>query len=428
MINCYSIKGNIYDTPVVFDNFDEIYKSVEKSRRSLESMPENVILDMLDEYSRRLSKNRKLLAIEGAAYLSFYFRKSNMEKLVEMSVGDKRYMDGFVECGAGKFKRARNRGVCCHFIAGNVVTLAFYSIFQSLVAKNSNIARIPESIMPVVIKFLALLEDIEVSFEGRSYSSRILLENIVLVYFKSSDRILSESMSHLADARVIWGGEKAVDSIGVLGKKTTCHDIVFGPKYSFAVFDSMAVESRHANVYFEKLALDISLFNKKACSSPQVIFVEKSSISFKHIGEMLKAAFEKSKRPMDFISEAECAQVINMRGLYLLDEKKCICSSRGLEYTILMDKVERLEEPMPGRCIFLKEIESILELDQLITPRIQTIGCAVCDRKKLFEFAERVTSRGVDRIVDVGSMNIYDSPWDGYFLIGQLVRWCSLNF
>ncbi len=76
-------------------------------------------------------------------------------------------------------------------------------------------------------------------------------------------------MSLKADARIVWGGKSAVDSISFLPKKTTCKDIIFGPKYSFAVFDKSAIESNDFEEYLENLVTDIIAFNQKACSSPK---------------------------------------------------------------------------------------------------------------------------------------------------------------
>ncbi len=76
---------------------------------------------------------------------------------------------------------------------------------------------------------------------------------------------------------------------------------------------------------------------------------------------------------------------------------------------------------------FVKEIDSIFNLEALITRRIQTVGFAIKDENKIFKFADLVTKAGVDRVINIGNMNDYDCPWDGYLMINELVRWCNLN-
>lgn len=428
MIDCYSLNGCLFEKKKTFNNFDDISSNLKENWKLLNLMPSQAIVLILDEYSRRLSKDRQLLGIEGTAYLSFYFRRSNVEKLIEMSLKDKKYLDEFVCRGNGRFIKAQGRGISCHWIAGNVYTLALYSIFQSIIAKNSNLVRVPEKSINVVLKLLKPMENIQVVYKEKLYSSRDILKNISLVYFPSEDELLNEAMSIAADSRIIWGGKEAVDHITSLPKKTTCKDIIFGPKYSFAVFDKNVLESERCCEYMDKLVMDIILFGQKACSSPQVLFVEKSSMSLKEVVKILKKSFEKvGKRYNNFLSESECAKIINERGAYALSLDKDICCSRGLEYTILINDDVKLEEPVGGRCIFVKQIDSIFDVEDLMTHRIQTIGYAVEDKSKILKFADMVTTSGAARVVNIGTMNIYDSPWDGCFMINELVRWCSLN-
>lgn len=428
MIDCYLLDGFLYEEKKTFDDFSEINNSLKANIQLLNSMPVEAIILILDEYGRRLSRDKQLLKIEGAVYLSFYFRKSNVEKLIEINLKDKKYLNEFVSAGNDRFIKAQGRGISCHWIAGNVFTLAFYSIFQSLIARNSNLVRVPEKSIHAVLELLKPLYNIEVDYNGQIYSSADILKNISLVYFPSEDEFLNKSMSIMADSRIVWGGEKAVKHINSLPRKTTCKDVIFGPKYSFAVFDRDAVEGGRCSAYMDKLAADIVLFGQKACSSPNVLFVERSGVSLKNIVGMLERAFQKiGKRYKNVLDESTCAEIINQRGIYSLSLDKYICCSKSLEYTILIDSKIALEDPIGGRCIFVKEINSIFDVKDLITRRIQTIGHAVEDKKKLFKFADMVTAAGVNRIVDVGSMNNYDSPWDGYFMINELVMWCNLN-
>ncbi len=130
---------------------------------------EAVIL-ILEEYSKKLSRDKQLLKITGTAYLSFYFRKSNIERLIEINLKDKKYLNKFVPIGSGRFIKAQGRGISCHWIAGNVPTLAIYSIFQSLIAKNSNLVRLPEKNIPIVLKLLKPLDNIRVIYNDQVLS------------------------------------------------------------------------------------------------------------------------------------------------------------------------------------------------------------------------------------------------------------------
>ncbi len=428
MITCYSLDGKIYSKGINFSSLDTICSSLKDNLNFLNSIPVEAIILILDKYSKKISLNKDILKVEGVPFLSLYFKKNNVEKLIDNSLGDKCYLNKFVHKGNGKFLKAQGRGIACHWIAGNVPTLMFYSFFQGVIAKSLNIIRVPKHNIDLVLKLLEPLDDIEVVYNNKSYFSKDILKSISLIYFDSSDKSLNENMSIVADTRIIWGGEQAVKDISILPKKTTCKDIVFGPKYSFGVFDKDVVESSECETYMDKFVRDVAIFDQKACSSPQVLFIEKSKISLNETVKKLSKSFEKlDRRYKNILNESTAAKIINKRGEYSLDLNKDLYCSRGLNYTILINNEVTLEKPVGGRCLFLKEIESIFDIKNLITNRIQTIGIACKDENRILQFAELTTALGVDRIVNVGLMNIYDYPWDGYFIINELVRWCVVN-
>ncbi|KOA20363.1 acyl-CoA reductase (LuxC) [Clostridium homopropionicum DSM 5847] len=429
MIKCFELNSQFYKDGIEFENFSEIKNHLKHANEELHKFPVEAILLIINEFSKKIALNKEILRAEGVPFLCFYFKKVNMEKQVTLNLGDMKYLDNFLEVEKGKFMKAQGRGIVCHWTAGNVPTLGIYSVIESLLCKNANILRVPENSITIVYELLKLLDDIAIELEGITYSSKVLLRNIVLIYFNSENHKLNSKMSLAADARVIWGGKEAVDSISLLPKKTTCKDLVFGPKYSFAVFHKSAIKSLYFEKYLEKLVMDIITFNQMACSSPQVVFIEKTNLSINEIGETLSKVFEKVlKRYKSFtIEEAIAAKIINKRGEYLLSLDKMIYKSKGLEYTILINSEKCLEEPIFGRTIFLKEVDNILEAVALVTNKVQTIGIASEDVEKTIKFAEKVTAHGVDRVTNIGHMNYYDSPWDGSLIISELVRWCSLN-
>jgi hypothetical protein len=71
---------------------------------------------------------------------------------------------------------------------------------------------------------------------------------------------------------------------------------------------------------------------------------------------------------------------------------------------------------------------TVLEVDSLLDPIsrfdgvVQTLGLGVSDpeiEKKLSDVAGK---KGVDRIVKLGRMHVFSSPWDGVDLVRPMVR------
>ncbi|WMJ82382.1 acyl-CoA reductase [Clostridium sp. MB40-C1] len=429
MIKCYMLDGQFYEDGIVFEEFDQISGILKLNNKKIASMPIEALMFIMDKYSKRLSSNKDILRIEGVPYLSFYLKKNNINKLLRMNFDNTRFLDDFIEIDEEKYLKAQPRGTICHWIAGNVPTLSIYSAFHGILSKNANLLRIPQNSIVQVIDILKLLDDIEVQVEGNVYSSKDLLKNICIVYFESENKDVNSSMSLLGDGRIVWGGEEAVNAITTLPKKTTCKDLIFGPKYSFAVFDKEALEGQEIDKYLENLVMDIIAFDQKACSSPQVLFVEKSTMSIDMIAKKLACIFQKINRryPNNNLEQYVSAKIINKRGEYGLSLEKSLYCSKGLDYTILLDDQIKLEEPVQGRTIFLKEVSSVFDVVNLITPRIQCVGIAFKNTNKTLEFSDEITKMGVDRVTKVGYMNLYDFPWDGSLVLNELVRWCSIN-
>jgi hypothetical protein len=433
MIKCYLLDGESHPEGKAFKDFKEIKEALEKNQVLLSGIPTKAAALLIEAWGRVISADKGALKTEGAAYLSFYLKKDNVDKLIRCSVDKPEYLDGFAESRPGRFVKAQGRGVVCHWIAGNVKTLAVFSLVNSLLGRNANLIRVPEDIVSDVLRLLELLDGIKVEFEGETYSSEAYLRNTAIVHFDSNDRELNAGMSMAADARVIWGGEYAVKAISSLPKKTTCKDVVFGPRYSFAVMEGRLVSKACASQVARRtlmgaLAVDIVQFGQNACSSPHVIFIEgtreQAEVIARSLGEVLERIGRSNPSSP---GEAKASRIINERARYALSLDKDVLSSRDLSWTILLGSGTELEEPAGGRCIHIKNINDIMDLEKSVTKRVQTIGIESLDRERTFEFADRVSRRGADRIVSFGTMNAYDSPWDGTYLLGELVRWCSLN-
>ena len=349
-------------------------------------------------------------------------RKNNLKNIIIRNLGSLKYLDQFVGEGKKKIK-AQPRGLVCHWIAGNIPTLGIFSLIQSMLVRNSNILRIPELSHDFFLSLLKVLANTKTS----NLNGHELLKSVAIIYFPSSDISLNNEFSSIADARIVWGGEEAVQSISKAKKMSHCEDIIFGPKYSFGVIDKDAQDSPDFPNIIRNFINDIILFEQSACSSPQVLFFESGKYNLRQIAEMMAKEFQKaSKRFPKDIDQFTATKIINKRAEYALSLNKDVICSKANDWTILIDDEFRLEEPIQSRTIFLKPVNSVLDILKLLTKKIQTIGIAIYNREKLLKFADAATYRGVARCVIPGQMNVYDSPWDGIYLLNRLVRWTTL--
>ncbi|MFX0134832.1 MAG: acyl-CoA reductase [Candidatus Hodarchaeota archaeon] len=424
IIQVLFFKGKIYKlNENTVSDLKEIRSEIEKSREIFKNITIEKIIELYHQFGRELLHNKEFISFEGVPFLSNWLRKGNIEKIVIKNLGSFEVLKDFIGEGRKKVK-AQPRGVICHWIAGNVPTLGFFSLIQSILVGNSNIVKIPPESQFIFLELIKLFGKTEI--EGLKGSD--ILKTVAVIDFSPLDTKSNLNFSLTADARIIWGGQEAVDAISKTTKKSHCEDIVFGPKYSFGIVDKKAQASDNFPKLIRRFVNDIIIFDQSACSSPQVIFFEKGILSLESIGRKFEEEFKKASDqfPKNGIDQFIASKIINIRAEYALSPEMKMLASKENDWTILMDNIVRLEEPVQSRTIFLKQVESVMDCVDLITPRIQTIGTAIYDRTKLLEFTDAVTYKGVARCVLPGQMNFYDSPWDGIYFLNRLVRWVTL--
>ena len=427
MIKCYLLDGEFKER--TFDDFTGISEIVNENRKKIYYLKLDLIIELLTKLGRVIIRDKTINTIEGVSYISLWLRKDNLKKICRLNYLDTSYFENFKEAENNFELCAQPRGIVCHWVAANIPTLAFFSLIQSILSKNGSVVKVPEENKDIILTMLKHLNGIEVEDNGKIYSGEDIVNSISIVSFEGKNYEDSRNFSLIADCKIIWGSSEAVSVVTALPQKEHCEIISFGPKYSFGVFDREYIESEHFEEALENSVTDIAIFNQMACSSPQVIFFEKSLYSIKEIAEKMKSYFEKLPERFlkQYIPQTMASRIINARGMYLLDEDKDILKSDDLGWTILINNEINLEEPVQGKCIFIKEIDKVDKVLDLITRKIQAMTVCILDAGKRRGFAKAATYRGVDRIVIPGKIHDFDLPWDGILTLNRLVRWVILK-
>ncbi len=371
MITCYLMGGKFENRS--YQDFEEISRSINACREDLAAMPLDAIIKILDALGKNVLKNPEINTLPGVSYISLWLRRENLDRICQVNYADKRFLDGFCKNKTNILMMAQPRGIVCHWIAANMPTLGFFSIVQAVLSKNGSIVKMPEEYVPLILSIFRELPAISVEYEGITYSGRTVLAAIAVVTFEGRSTNFSEKFSLTADCRVIFGGSEAVRAISRLPCRDHCETIIFGPKYSFAVFDRAYIESNGFRKVLDQFVRDVAVFNQMACSSPHVLFLEKSRYPMETIVSWLRDAFERLPTALrnQEISSGLSAKIINARALYLLSDGKNCLAPHDLGWTILIDQDICLEEPIQGKCIFTKEIDTVDEVIPLVNHKIQ---------------------------------------------------------
>ena len=366
----------------------------------------------------------------GTPFLLSFLRKNNLLRLARAALrGNLEYMDTFSRMPElDKNIMAHPRGIITHWIAGNVLNLGIISLVQGILTKNANVIKLPAKFGLIAPTVFQLISNLEVKTKKNTIiAGKDILNTVLFIYCPKEDTESQSKISLASDTRIIWGGEQAIASVMHLPKKIDCEDVVFGPRYSLAVIGKDALRQENLETIAFKLALDVSMFEQRACSSPHTVFVETGGqISPLVFAQALARGMQKAikRLPKSKTSAAEAYSIVELRSEYLFSGK--VFSSKGTEWTVVYSTEKGLASPRSSRVVFVRPVSSIDKVIDHIDSSVQTIGL-MAENKRTMDFARKAIKRGGLRFTEIGKMNVYDYPWDGIFPMSRFVRWISLD-
>jgi hypothetical protein len=408
------------------DSLQPFVEALNRKRLWLAKIPVESLVGLFADFAGRIIRDPRTKSLEGCMFLSAWLGANNLRRLLELNLnGNPAFLDGFQPWGRN-FLAAKPQGLAAMWMAGNVATLPLFSLVPALLAKNVCLVKLADSDPAGMDKLLAVLAE----SQAGGLQGADVLEAAAVVWFDYRNRALNEQMSLAADVKMMWGGAEAIRAISALPRREHCGEIIFGPKYSIGVIDKDRLEGEPAKLEdaIAGFVRDISIFDQRACSAPQTIFIERNTRhSLRETGEIFARQFAKLP-PKPGLDPYTTMQIVNVRARWAMDEnREVIASTDGANWTVCLDRDVSLKEAIQSRTIFLTEIESWRDIMPLLSPKVQTVGLAFGNYEEALEFADSATQAGVARCVRPGIMNNYESPWDGKLMINQLVRWVSLK-
>ena len=325
---------------------------------------------------------------------------------------------------------AAPRGLITHWLAGNVPALGLISLVQGLLTKNANIVKLPRRngfVLPALFRRLCDFDPACPLSAGRPPLGRALSETVLFVYGDPGDEDGQLALSKESDVRVAWGGAGALEAIGRLARRPGSEDVFFGPGYSLAVIGREALSPDGLDTVADKVATDASVFDQRGCNSAHAVFVESGgAVAPREFARALGAAMARALKrfPKEPAGPADAYAVASVRSEYMMTGE--VISSAGTEWTVVYSDAGGPIRPSGSRVVFVRPVGDVMDIAQFLSPGVQTVGLAL-DEPRRTAFAELAATAGVSRIVPVGSMSLYDHPWDGMFPVERFVRWVSLE-
>jgi hypothetical protein len=401
------------------DSPAEISSAVVRLRqavRDVELSP-NDVLKVFESWAKSLDA-RDLDDVPGIVFLRMWLRRGTLEPIIVRELGSNGLQGGWTEHGSAKFK-AFPLGIVGHWPAGNVEIQPLLSMTCSLLGGNAALVRIPRGLVDLTRRLVDKLVE--------SDPAEILTPRIFLAAFDRGRTDLHEAMAQSVDGAMIWGGEEAVLQVRSLPFPHWTKLAVFGPRISIAALDAGAWGNpRERKSWCLRLARDVWQFDQQACSSPQVLFLEKAGgQSVAEFLPVLRRAFEAENKahPRQTVPAVLTSTICQARASWLLnDPAHQAVFPQSPDWTLLLGSGSDLPQPVQGKTLTVLEVDNLIDAVAKLDGGVQTLGLGMSDAEKERKLALLAGQRGVDRIVKLGRMHVFAPPWDGVDLIRPMVR------
>ncbi|MEH2052154.1 acyl-CoA reductase [Nostoc sp.] len=324
------------------------------------------------------------------------------------------------------------RGIVFHITPANVDSIFIYSWFISLLAGNSNIIRLSST---QTLQIEALFHILRNLLERPNFSP--IRERTLLVRY-GYDREVTEFFSQVCDLRVIWGGDRTIETIRAVPLKSTATEIVFADKFSLAAIRAKAFLSQeNKERIIERFYNDAYWFGQMACSSPKLIIWEGDRSDIKQAQEVFWLLLEEKviQKMSDFsISDFSISDQINKLvssySLAVCRPVKICPSVKNLISRIELDSLQELETELHcGSGLFWEySVTQLGEIFPHLSRKYQTLAIFGFNREDLLTVLKTSQLVGIDRVVPLGQALIFSTTWDGYDLQREFVREIAINF
>ncbi len=377
----------------------------------------NEVLESFESWAKKLDA-RELDEIPGIVFLRMWLRRGTLEPIVVRELGANSLDGGWTEYGRAMC-RAFPLGVVGHWPAANVEIQPLLSMTCSLLGGNAALVRIPRSLVDLTSALMERLIE--------SDPKERLTRRIFMAAFEHSRTDLHEAMARAVDGAMIWGGSEAVLQVRSLPFPHWARLAVFGPRMSVAAMDAGAWSNpEEQKTWCLRIARDVWQFDQQACSSPQVLYLERNpGKSTEEFVSNLRIAFENEDRahPRRTIAAALTSAISRARASWLLDDPSHRAAfPMGPDWTLLLGSGSDLPQPVQGKTLTVLEVDDLMDAVSKFDGNIQTLGLGMADREKEKKVALLAGQRGVDRVMKLGRMHTFLPPWDGMDLIRPMVR------
>lgn len=315
--------------------------------------------------------------------------------------------------------RKIGRGVSFHIAPSNVPMAFALSFTAGLIAGNACIVRLSEKRFPQAEILLETIKKVLTDFDN--------IKPYLCFIRYPHDEAVTAALSAMCDARLIWGGDRTIQTIRRAPLPPRAVELTFADRCSLAVIDADEYLKMDSKAVAEKFYLDTYYIDQNACSSPRLVC---------WLGENAEAARARFWSELSKLVHSD----YELAPIQAIDKLTAFCKAAAWENVRLRKddnlifrvelenlKPEIMEYKEGGGFFFEYTMQDLEELLPMLEKPCQTVCCVGIDPGILRGMIVKAGVRGGDRVVPVGETNKLTLLWDGADLGEGLSRFVNVG-
>lgn len=390
----------------------------------------NTIIAALEDWARALGP--ELGSEMGLPFLKTWWRAQQLKSVLRHEFGNEARLGPLDGASLPEERDWAAVGTVLHWPAANVPIQPLLSLTSGLLSGNRNIVRVPTDLILFIEKVLACAPK----------SVEAVFDRTLFLTFPSDRQDSACICAERSDAAMVWGGREAVTQVRGLPFPHWARIQVFGPRVSAAMVQidqQLMADTNELKKLCRRIARETWQFDQEACSSPLVLYLQTPALT--HFSnndahpvpeaeagfiQMLAQAFEEEEQahPRHQLSARMSVDIAKARADWLLENEHArVLSSQGPAWSILYGgQLNRTPSLFQGKTLNVVLTDDFESVVSSLDSSVQTLGLWISDHDQEQRVARLAHSKGVDRVVRLGMMHVFNTPWDGHDLVRPLCR------
>lgn len=317
------------------------------------------------------------------------------------------------------------RGLTFHIAPGNIPINTAFSLAFGLLAGTTNIVRAPSRQFEEIEILCRVLNEVATSYPHQEIAHRFA----VIRYAK--DRDLTEVLSRVCAARVIWGGDATITHLRSLPTRAECVDVVFPHRFSLCIMAADIVRDLNESdlgVLARAFFNDAYTMDQHACSSPYSVIWCGDTRDQQRFWKAISHHI--AHRKYTLCAEQAVSKVSSI--LKTLSVRSDIQTIQQHDITLSVLDMPTcppyFEEGNERYGTFFQTyVRTIDDLAPTLSSKVQTLTYFGFESNELQEWIFRHNISGISRIVPVGQALDMGAVWDGVNVVAELSRIVDLR-